>query len=179
MNRRRFLMALFALLSTAAGALQPDQVLITYDLKMGDREISGASHEVEWSFMPIDQNRAQMRLRVPVESFQSGHGDFDAALRKAVDAKRHPTLEIEGIAREGRLDGTVEIAGTSRPIAVRLHLERAGGNLIAMASVTIDLRDYGVVLDGADPHMSIDALIRVPVNPDAVLAGGYTRPSSQ
>jgi polyisoprenoid-binding protein YceI len=175
MNRRRLLMALFSLLATAAGATEPDQVLITYDLKMGSNEISGVSHELEWSFVALDHERGRMRLRVPVESFQSGHGDFDRALRKALDSERHPLVEIEGVASEGQLEGTLELAGAAHPVTVKLHLERGGGNIIAVASLQIDLREYGVSLEGVDPHMSIDAVVRLTSSPRAVVAGGYVR----
>jgi len=168
-------MALFALLTTAAGAVEPDQVLITYDLKMGSKEISGVSRELEWSFMSLDQERGRMRLRVPVESFESGHGAFDQALRKAFDSEHHPLVEIEGVASEGRLEGTLELAGTARPVSVKLHLERVGGNVVAVASFEVDLRDYGVSLEGVDPHMSIDAVVRLSPSPRAVVAGGYVR----
>jgi len=175
MTRRRLLMALYALTTTGAVAAQPDQVLITYNLKMGPKEISGVSRELEWSFIALDDDRGRMRLRVPIESFDSGHRDFDQAFRKAIDSRRHPMVEIEGIAHEGRLDGTLELAGTARPVTVKLHLDRVGGNVIAVASFEFDLRDYGVVLDGVDPHMSVDALVRLSPSPKAVVAGGYVR----
>jgi polyisoprenoid-binding protein YceI len=177
MTRRRLMtMALFVLAATAAGAsTEPDQVLITYDLKMGQKEISGVSRELEWSFIALDEDRARMRLRVPIDSFQSGHSGFDSKLRKALDSEHHPMVEIEGVAREGQLDGTLELAGTARPVSVKLHLERVGGNVIAVASLEIDLRDYGVALEGVDPHMSVDALVRLSPSPKAVLAGGFVR----
>ena len=74
MNRRRFLMAIFALAATAAGALESDQVLISYQLTMGTRQINGVSHELEWSFQAIDDDRAQVGVRVPIASFDSVKG---------------------------------------------------------------------------------------------------------
>src|SRR5260221_3711789 len=141
MNRRRFLMAIFALAATAAGALEPDQVFITYGMKMGTRQVSGVSRELEWSFVALDDAHALMRVRVPIDSFDSGHDDFDSALRKAIRSDRHPFVQIDGIARQGQIDGTLELAGVSRPVSVRLHAERVAGNVIAVASLTIDLRD--------------------------------------
>lgn len=175
MNRRRFLMVIFALAATAAGALEPDQVLITYELKMGTGQVSGVSHQLEWSFQTLDEERARVRLRVPIDSFDSGHRDFDSALRKAVGSESHPLAQIEGIARPGRLDGTLDLAGVVRPITVRLHTEHVAGNLIAVGSLEIDLRDYGIALEGVDPHASIDLIARLVSSPSAVLAGGFTR----
>ncbi len=163
---------LFTLVATAAGALEPDQVLISYELKMGTRQVSGVSHELEWSFPALDDKRAQVRVRVPIDSFDSGHRDFDSVLRPAVDSERHPFAQIEGIARQGLLDGTLGLGSVVRPVTVRLHLERVAGNVIAVASLAIDLRDYGIALEDVDPHASIDVIVRLAANPDAVLAGG-------
>src|ERR1700682_6856780 len=116
MSRRRLLMALFALAATAAGALEPDQVIITYELKMGTRQISGVSHELEWSFRALDDERAEVHLLVPIDSFDSGHRAFDSVLRKAIDSERHPFAQIEGIARQDRLGGRLDLAGVGRPV---------------------------------------------------------------
>jgi polyisoprenoid-binding protein YceI len=175
MSRRRLLMALLGLAATAAGALEPDQVIITYEVKMGTRQISGVSHELEWGFRALDEERAQMRLRVPIDSFDSGHGDFDSALRRAIASERHPFAQIEGIARQGRLDGTLNLAGVARPVTVRLHIDRVAGNVVAVASLAIELSDYGIALEGVDPHVSIDVIVRLVSSPNAVLAGGVTR----
>lgn len=170
----RLLMALLAL--AAAGAIEPDQVLISYELKTGTRQISGVSHELEWSLRVLDDARAQVRLRVPIDSFDSGHRDFDSLLRKAIDSENHPFAQIDGIARQGRLDGTLDLAGIARPITVRLHTERVAGSVIAVASFDIDLRDYGVALDGVDPHASIEMTARLTAGPNAVLADGLGPP---
>jgi polyisoprenoid-binding protein YceI len=164
---------LLVLAAAAASADEPDQVLITYDLKIGAKELSGVSHELEWAFVAIDEGHGWMRLRVPVESFDSGHADFDRAVRKALDSEHHPLVEIEGEAREGRLDGKLALAGTVRPIAAKLHMERVGGHLVAVASMAFDLRDYGIAIPDVDPHMSIDAVVRLTTSPRAVLAGGH------
>lgn len=176
MDRKRFLMALFfALAATAAGALEPDQVLVSYEMKVQGRQISGVSHELEWSFQALDQERAQVRVSVPIQSFDSGHPGFDSALRKAIDSGRHPLAQINGVARQGRLDGTLELAGVVKPVTILLRLEHVGGNIIAVASLAIDLRDYGIALEGAEPQMSIDLIARLVSSPNAVLAGGFTR----
>ena len=170
-------MALFAL-ATFAGALEPDQIQIAYELKMGTREISGVSHELEWTVLAVDDQSAQVHLRVPIDSFDSGHLDFDSLLRRTIDSKHHPFAQIEGVARQGRLDGTLDLAGVVRPVTVLLHTERVAGNLIAVASLAIDLREYGLALEGVDPHASVDVIVRLVSSPDAVLAGGFTRPAN-
>jgi len=142
MDRRPFLTALLLVAAKAAGALEPDEVLITYTMNRGGQQISAVSHELEWNFLMLDEHRARMQVRVPVDSFASGEADFDSALRKAIGSAKHPLAQIDGIARHGRLDGTLELAGVVRPVTVLLHSERAAGQAAAVASLAIDLRDY-------------------------------------
>jgi hypothetical protein len=174
MYRGRFPMALFAL-ATFAGALEPDQIQIAYELKMGTRQISGVSHELEWTVLAFDDRSAQVHLRVPIDSFDSGHPDFDSRLRAALDARQHPFAEIEGALRPGRLEGTLDLRGVKRPVSIHLTIERVAGNVIAAGSFAIDLSDYGVALEGVDPHASIDLVVRLVAAPGVVLAGGFTR----
>ncbi len=159
--------------TAAAAAVERPAVLTTYALRAGTRPISGVSRELEWLFVPVDAERAQMKLRVPIDSFSSGDVKFDIALRRAIDSRRHPDLVIVGVAQEGRLDGTLELGGVAREVAIRLHRQRAGGSVIAIASVAIDLRDFGVHLDGVEPRMSLEMAAGLVVSPDAVLAGGW------
>src|SRR5712664_3588314 len=90
MDRRPFLTALLLVAAKAAGALEPDEILITYTMKRGGQQISAVSHELEWNFLLIDEHRARMQVRVPVHSFDSGDADFDSALRKAIGSAEHP-----------------------------------------------------------------------------------------
>ena len=177
MNLKRFPMALFALAATAAGALEPDQVQISYELKLGTRQISGVSHALEWSFWAIDAESAQVRLRVPVDSFDSGHGDFDSALQGALAAKEYPLVEVEGTVRDGLLDGTLSLRGVERPVSIRLGIQHLGGKVIAAGAFTIDLREYGVVLEGVEPIANIEVVVRLLAAPGAALAGGSTQPA--
>lgn len=157
----------------AAAAVERPAVLTTYELRAGTRPISGVSRELEWLFVPVDGQRAQMKLRVPIDSFSSGDEKFDTAFRQAIDSRRHPDLVIIGIAGEGRLEGTLELGGVTREVDIRLNRQRAGGSVIAIASVAIDLRDFGVHLDGVEPRMSLEMVAGLVVSPDAVLAGGW------
>jgi polyisoprenoid-binding protein YceI len=175
---RRFLTALLVVAAKAAGALEPEEVLITYAMKRGGQQISVVSHELEWTFLMLDNQRAKMRVRVPIETLDSGDADFDSALRKAIGSTQHPLAQIEGIAKHGRLEGTLELAGVARPVTVHLHAERAPGGASAVASLAIDLRDYSIVLKGVDPHVEIAVIARFPVGANAVLAGGSTRPKN-
>jgi YceI-like domain len=154
------MMIALALLALALLAGQP-RVLVRYEMKAGARPIVGASDEVEWTFSPLGAQRARMRLRVPIDSFLSEDREFDVALRKAIDSERHPFLVVDGIATDGQLDGTVDFAGTTRKVSVVLHSERSGDDVLAVASFAVDLRDFGIVLEGVDARMSFDAVVRL------------------
>lgn len=175
MTRRLFAVALIALAATAAAALERPSVLVTYGLKAGTRPIAGVSRELEWLFQPFERGRAGMQLRVPIDSFVSGDPKFDAAFRQAIDSRRYPWLQIEGIAREGLLEGTVQLGGIVRDVVVRLHRERDGDDVLAIASVELDLRDFRIALAGVDPRLSLDLSARLVMSDDAVIAGGYMR----
>jgi hypothetical protein len=178
MDRRPFLTALLLVAATAAGALEPDEILITYAMKRGGQQISAVSHELQWNFLMLDEHRARMQVRVPVDSLDSGDAEFDSALRRAIGSAKHPLAQIDGIARRGRLDGTLELAGIVRPVTVLLHAERTSGEVAAVASLAIDLREYSIVLKGVDPRVEIAVIARFPVGANAVLAGGSTRPKN-
>jgi polyisoprenoid-binding protein YceI len=169
---KRILAALISLTATAAVALEPDQVLITYEVKAGAHQLSGVSHQLEWQAQAIDGDRTQVRLRVPIASFQSEHPEFDAALRKAADAANNPYVVIEGIAKREGFEGTLELAGVARPIAIPLHIQSVQGSLIASASFNVDLAEYGLALPGAETRAKIEAIVRLVASPRAILAGG-------
>ena len=68
---------------------------------------------------------------------------------KALNAKKYPqiTFSAEEIAKAAsgyRLDGTVEIHGTSRPQAVDLAVEDVGGVWVMSASVPVVQTQFGV-----------------------------------
>ena len=173
---RATLAAALALASTAASAVDAPHIVIAYELKSGSRPIRGVSHELEWLFVPLEGERARMVLRVPVDSFSSTDGAVDAEIRRAVGGEHHPFLQIDGIAVQGRLEGTLELAGVAHQITVQLHTERFGGSIVAVGSFTIDLRDYGLHPDGVDPQVSFDVSVRLVASKDAVLAGGFVGP---
>ncbi|GAY16917.1 YceI family protein [Mycobacterium sp. shizuoka-1] len=68
---------------------------------------------------------------------------------KALDAKKYPQIafaaeEITATADGYRLDGTVEIHGTSRPQTVDLAVEESGGVWVMTASVPVVQTHFGV-----------------------------------
>src|SRR3989442_10964031 len=88
------------LILAAAGAraeeleVEPDQALITVDAAAGSKQLSAVSRSLEWKMIAYGGDRAEVHARVPLDSFDSGHPQLDAALRKAGDWTGHPVAEL-------------------------------------------------------------------------------------
>jgi polyisoprenoid-binding protein YceI len=164
--------AFVALLSGAAARAESDQVLISYEAKLGATQISGVSHSLQWSAVALGPDSAQVQLRIPVESFESGHPDFDALLRAAAQSEQHPFIEVEGVANGKSFEGTVTVRGVSRPLQLRIGVVHLDGRLVINAAFPLDLAAFGVVVPGAASKVSIEFVGRFPDEPRAVISGG-------
>ncbi len=160
------------LLASAARAESPDQVLITYDATVGSRHISGVSHELEWSATALGPDCVKVQLRIPVESFDSGHPEFDALLRSAAESERHPFIEIEGTARGKNFEGTVSVRGVTRPLRLSLGYVHLDDRLVINAAFPLELAAFGIAIPGAASRLTIDFVGRFPDEPRAVISGG-------
>ena len=163
---------LLAVLARAAVAGEPDQVLVTYEVSVGDRQISGASHSLQWSAAQLGDGSTRVQLRIPVDSFDSGHPQFDSLLRAALQSQKYPYAEIDGVVRSGRFEGTLELRGVVKPLHTMVHAVQAGGQLVVDASFGVDLAQYGVVLPSFGPKAAVDFVARLSARPEAVQAGG-------
>ncbi len=181
MNRR--LLILLVLAAGSAGALaprlRPDQVLISYQAKTPAGELSGVAHTLEWRFTALTADSAQVRVRVPLEAFDSGHPDFDALVRRALGAEANPFVEIEGVARKDRFEGTLALRGVVRPVSIAIGSVREDENLFVNASFTVDLREYGVSIPGVEPRVLVEFVGCLAATPGAVLAGGFVQPQAR
>ncbi len=164
--------ALVALLGGAAFGEEADQALVTYTVTAGERQISGVSRSLQWGAIRSGDDAAQVELRVPVASFDSGHPQFDAAMRAALHSDRHPLVEVEGAVRGKQFEGTLTLAGVTRPLAIPMTVVRLDGRLIVQASFALDLREFGLALPAIQPRVIVDLVARLSANPQAVLAGG-------
>jgi len=172
MKRRTMILALLATLAHAALGEEADQVLVTYEASVGERQISGASHSLQWSASQQADGSTRVQLRVPLESFDSGHPRFDSLLREALQARAHPFAEVEGVVREGRFEGILSLRGVPVPVSLPVRAVHSGRQLIVDASFPVDLAQFGVSLPGVKPRVTIDFVARLSATPEAVLAGG-------
>ena len=160
------------LLAASARAAAPEQVLITYEANVGARQISGVSHALEWRATALGPDAVKVTLRVPVDSFDSGHPEFDALLRAAALSERHPFVEVAGVAHGDRFEGTLTFRGVSRPLQLQLGMARLDGFLVANASFTLELADFGLALPSVGPKIAIDFIGRFPDVPRTVVISG-------
>ena len=172
MKRIRLIVTLLVAFAGSALGEEPDQVLVTYEAALGERRISGASHSLHWSANQLDDDRAQVHLRVPTASFESGHAGFDSLLRSALQSDRYPFIEVEGEVRGDWFEGTLTVHGVSRPLAVPIAIARAGTQFVARTSFAIDLDQFRIAVPSVGNHITVDFVARLSANPRAVIAGG-------
>ena len=167
-------------------SLEPDQVLVTYQVALGPSDISGVSSSLEWSLVALPGGAMQVRLRVPVDSFRSGHSALDSALREAFESRRFPMVEVEGVARAGesplRFDGTLTLHGVVHPLSASVTAVRAGSMVVVRSSFDIDVSLFGLShppsrLPRLGNRVKIDFLARLRAHRDAVASGGVVNGS--
>lgn len=97
-------MRAFLILLIASGAfaeesldVDPAASTIAYHLVHKLHEIRATSNRVEGRAMLVD-GRAQVVVRVPVESFDSGNVNRDEHMKEAAEAARYPTIELKALA---------------------------------------------------------------------------------
>jgi hypothetical protein len=84
-----------------------------------------------------------------VAQLETGKRLEDMALRKQIDAKRHPTVRyevrsVEGAGGSFKVTGTFTFHGETREFTETCNATLDGGRLILDAVHTVDIRDFGV-----------------------------------
>lgn len=87
---------------------------------------------------------------IPAASLHSTKDGIDKNMHKALNVAQHKnitytvkTLESRG-AGALRANGTLTIAGVSKPVVLDLKAQRAGSNLSVVGEIPLDMTDYGV-----------------------------------
>jgi hypothetical protein len=174
MTSSGMLTAVGILAAAAAGASQPEQARIRYDLEAGTRRIHGASRELDWKMVTLDDGSFAVDLLVPVESLTSNDAEFDAALRQASESQGRSFIEVQGAARKSRFEGTLRIGEFERQFSLPVEAVRSDGTVVSTVTATVDPSKCGALLPGVT-KASLSVTFRVPASGNAVLAGGSTR----
>jgi hypothetical protein len=102
---RYSVLAFVLLQSLIARADAPAQLFVTdgakssatYKLVHKFHKVSGVSHKVEAKARILASGQAQVMLRVPSESFDSGNVNRDEHMKETVESARYPNIEIKGV----------------------------------------------------------------------------------
>jgi polyisoprenoid-binding protein YceI len=97
--------SLFLLIAAVARAQAPTELSIdaakstlTFHLVHKMHKVDGASHHVEGKARLLPDGQAQVMLRSPSESFDSGNSNRDAHLKEVIEAARFPFVELKALA---------------------------------------------------------------------------------
>ena len=101
---RRLIPLCVLLVAAVARAAAPGELdvdtrssTLTYHLVHKMHEVDGVSHQVTGKARLLPDGRAQVMIRVPAQSFDSGNVNRDAHMKEAVDAARYPTIELKAL----------------------------------------------------------------------------------
>lgn len=79
-------------------AVDGSQSRITYHLVHKMHKVDGVSKKVEGKAVLLPDGKAQVQVRAPVESFDSGNVNRDAHMKEAVEAAKFPFVELKALA---------------------------------------------------------------------------------
>ena len=177
MTRRRLFIKLMLVLAAAAASageliIESDQVLVTWQATRGGKQIAGVSRSLEWSLLTRENGEARVELRVPIGSFDSGHEEMDSLLRASAESARYPFVEVEGMVRGERFEGTVSLHGRTRPLVTSVIMARSGRQLTTHTSFSIALDEFGIQVPEVDNRVAVEFDARLLRNPMAVISVG-------
>src|SRR5438067_7316726 len=102
--RKRLSVAIM-LLAGVARAQQPADLAVdakgsslTYHLVHKMHKVDGVSRKVEGKARLMPDGKAQVMVRAPSESFDSGNVNRDAHMKEAVEAAKFPWIEVKALA---------------------------------------------------------------------------------
>lgn len=148
---------------------------VTYTMVHKLHKWSGVSQKAEGKARVLPDGKAQVMVRIPVESFDSGNANRDAHMKETVEAARHPMVELKAVG-----DGVVAPAGGAGEVTRTFHGEitfhgvkktleipvklifAADGTISATAHITVSVEAFEIkrpslMLVKVDDAMDIDA----------------------
>jgi polyisoprenoid-binding protein YceI len=75
----------------------PAESSITYHLVHKMHKVDGVSHKVEGKAHVLPDGKAQVVVRVPSESFDSGNVNRDSHMKESVEAAKYPFIELKAL----------------------------------------------------------------------------------
>jgi len=102
---------------------------LSYKIVHKFHEVVGVSKQVQ-AAVALKPGEAQVQIRVPVKSFDSGNDNRDAHMKETVEAAKFPFVMLKGLAKgfalpaklpatvSTQLEGSLTFHGITHPIAV-------------------------------------------------------------
>jgi polyisoprenoid-binding protein YceI len=128
-------------------------VSLTHKNMWGLLTVRGTFGKVSGSGEVLADGTGRGHLDIDASSLDTGNARRDEHLRSGdfFKAKEHPqiTVDIASAVRQGTstvlADGTLTVAGQSRPLSVTAQISEASDNAITLAATTeIDRADFGI-----------------------------------
>jgi polyisoprenoid-binding protein YceI len=127
---------------------------LTYHLIHKMHKVHGTSKKVEGKAVITPDGKAQVMVRVPVESFDSENTNRDAHMKEAVEAARYPYVELKAVA-DGMTAPTSFPSSTKKTFKAQLVFH--GVKQIFDIPVDITWKSAGVVEATADFKISLES----------------------
>jgi polyisoprenoid-binding protein YceI len=143
-------LALTLLLPLATTLAHADGEILSIDGKTSSIKYScvhklhkfdGKSSAVQGKARLLPDGQAQVMVRVPVESFDSGNANRDAHMKETVEAARFPNVELKAIVDkvneiaaapvERKVKAAITFHGVTQELEIAVQLRRDGDKIVA------------------------------------------------
>ena len=126
----------------------------TYTLVHKFHQVQGTSQKLEGRARVLPDGTAQVQVRAPLASFDSGNSNRDAHMREATHELQHPHVTVKGTLTGVRLplagpleqsmQATVELNGERHTLPVQVKLAQGGDKLHATYSFAVSLDAFKI-----------------------------------
>ena len=149
---------------------------ITYHLVHKLHKIDGASKKVDGKVRILPTGQAQVMVRVPTESFDSGNSNRDAHMKDTVEAAKFPVIELkaaaDGVAMptsfpatvEKTLKGKLSFHGVDKQIELPVKvLFNSANSATATAQLNISMDEFKIERPSL-MFVKVDDALKIDVN---------------
>jgi polyisoprenoid-binding protein YceI len=136
-----------------AYAVDPAASEVVYHLVHKLHHVDGRTHRVEGRALLAPDGRAQVELRLPMDSFDSGNVNRDAHMKEVVESAKFPTLELKALCPGLKLPPP----GQSQIVACKAQIDLHGVKQLEDIKVEVTPGADGSVRGVSHFPISLDA----------------------
>jgi polyisoprenoid-binding protein YceI len=134
-------------------AVDPAASEVVYHLVHKLHHVDGRTHRVDGRAALTADGRAQVELRLPLESFDSGNVNRDAHMKEVLETAKFPTLELKALCPGMKLPA----AGQSQIVPCKAQIDLHGIKQIQDIKVEVTPAADGSVRAVSHFAVSLDA----------------------